>query len=96
MVNKMMINATKNWKKLLNLEDEMLLNEILMRAASHRGAYRNSDDVKIAQLWCSMIESKKQMNQIDERLRRIEHMLSGLIQRNREEEDKLLKTLRNF
>ena len=92
----MMINATKNWKKFLNLDDEMILNELLMKAARNRGAYRNSDDVKISQLWCSMIEMKKEMSAMDDRLRRIESMLGGIIQKNKEDEDRLLKTLRNF
>lgn len=91
-----MINATKNWKKLLNLDDELLLNEILMKAASHRGAYRNADDIKIAQLWCGMIETKKHLNQLDTRLRRIEKLLGSIIEKNKEDEDRLLKTLRNF
>lgn len=92
----MLFNATKNWKKFLSVEDEMLLNELLLKGARNRGAYKNADDVKIAQLWCAMVETKKHINSVDERLRRIEYMLGGIISRSREEEDKLLKTLRNF
>lgn len=92
----MLINSSKNWKKYMNIDDEMLLNELLMKAARNRGAYRNSDDVKIAQLWCSMIEMKKEINTIDERLKRIENLLGSILQRNKEDEDRLLKTLRNF
>lgn len=92
----MLINATKNWKKYLSIDDEIILNDILMRTAKHRGAYRNADDIKIAQLWAAMIENKKQMNALDERLKRIERLLGGLLERGREEEEKLLKSLRNF
>lgn len=92
----MLFNATKNWKKLLAIEDEMLLNDLLLRGAKHRGAYKNADDVKIAQIWCALVETKKQINSMDERLRRIEYLLGGIIKRSHEDEEKLLKSLRNF
>ncbi len=92
----MIFNATKNWKKFLSSEDEMFLNEILLKTARHRGAYKNADEVKIAQLWCSFVETRKQISAIDDRLRRIEYLLGGIIKRSREQEDKLLDSLRNF
>jgi len=91
-----MFNATKNWKKLLAIEDEMALNELLLKTSSHRGAYKNADDVKIAQLWCALVENRKQMSSIDERLKRIEYILGGIIKRSHEDDDKLLKSLKNF
>jgi hypothetical protein len=92
----MIFNATKNWKKFLSSEDEMFLNEILLKTARHRGAYKNADEVKIAQLWCSFVETRKHISAIDDRLRRIEYLLGGIIKRSREQEDKLLDSLRNF
>jgi hypothetical protein len=96
LVKKMLINATKNWKKYLSIDDEIILNDLLTRAAKHRGAYRNADEIKVAQLWSALIENKKQMNALDERMKRIERLLGGLLERGREEEDRLLKSLRNF
>ena len=92
----MIRNATKNWKKFLGVDDEAMLNDIIANTAKHRGAYKNADDVKIAQLWCSLIEAQKQMNKMDQRLKRIEYILGGLIKRSDDDRERLLKSLRNF
>jgi len=92
----MIFNATKNWKRFLSVDNEIVLNEILEATAKHRGAYKNADDVKIAQLWCGMIETGKKIDAIDTRLKRIEFILGGLFRRNEEDKDMLLKSLRKF
>ncbi|MEM7826683.1 MAG: hypothetical protein QXQ40_00465 [Candidatus Aenigmatarchaeota archaeon] len=92
----MLFKTTKNWKKYLNVDDEIILNDILKKTAKHRGAYKNSDEIKIAQLWCSLIEAEKKINTLDARLKRLEYILGGIIKRAEEDKDALLKSLRGF
>ena len=92
----MLFKATKNWKELLSIDDEEVLNELLKKAAKHRGAYKNADDVKIAQLWCASLELKKENVALNKRLKRIEYLLEGLFERNRKDERALLESLKQL
>jgi len=92
----MLFNTTKDWKKYLSPKDEAILNEILELTEKHRGAYKNADDIKIAKLWCALIELKKQIATIDSRLKRVEFILGGMINRAEEEKRKLLRSLQEF
>lgn len=64
----MLFKSEKDWKQLLPPEDEERLNEILKRAARNRGAYRNADEVKTAQLWCAILEIYRQNLVLQRRL----------------------------
>lgn len=92
----MFLNVTKDWKKYLSPKDESVLNEILEITEKHRGAYKNADDIKIAKLWCAVIELRKQIMAVENRVRRVEHILGGMISRAEEEKRRLLKSLQEF
>lgn len=92
----MLFNTTKDWKKYLSPKDEAILNEILELTEKHRGAYKNADDIKIAKLWCAIIELQKEISTLNTRLRKIEFILGGMISRAEEEKKKLLKSLQEF
>lgn len=92
----MMFKATKNWKEFLAIDDEEVLNELLKKAAKHRGAYKNADDVKVAQLWCAVLELKKENTNLNKRLKRIEYLLEGMFERNRQEERALIESLKKL
>lgn len=79
----MLTKTEKNWKNFLRPEDEAKLNAILENAAHHRGAYFNADEVKMAQIWCALLESEKRNDDLQNRLKRIEFLLDGLLARYR-------------
>jgi len=79
----MLTKTEKNWKGFLKPEDEARMNAFLERVAQHRGAYFNADEVKTAQLWCALLESEKHHDNIEERLKKIEFLLDGLLTRYR-------------
>ncbi|MBI2583465.1 MAG: hypothetical protein HYW25_02260 [Candidatus Aenigmarchaeota archaeon] len=79
----MLTKTEKNWKGFLKPEDEARLNAYLENVAQHRGAYFNADEVKIAQLWCALLESEKRSDRIEERLKRMEFLLEGFLSRYR-------------
>ena len=95
----MFFNPVKDWKQFLTLEDENRLNEILRNVSKYRGAYKNADEIKVAQLWCSILELRKENLSLHNRLLRIEDILSGMIERvKKQEEDKkrVVESLEKF
>ena len=95
----MLFRTDKDWKQLLTPEDEDKLNNILRTVAKHRGAFRNSEDIRNAQLWCSDLELKKENMLLRKRLERIEDILDGVFNRFRKQEDekrKMVESLERF
>jgi len=92
----MFVKTEKNWKKYLSIDDEQLINKIIQDTAKYRPAYKNAEEVKIAQLWCALIDFEKKLQKIDARLKRIEFIFDGIAKRIEEEKDSLLKSLREF
>lgn len=89
----------KDWKQFLSIDDENKLNDILKKAAKHRGAYRNASEIKNAQIWCAMLELRKENLLLQGRLERIEDILGGMydrIKRQEAEKDKLIESLKRF
>ncbi len=92
----MLFKNEKNWKAFLSLSDEAALDKVLERTAIHRPAYKNAEDVKTAQLWCALIEMMKYQERLNKRLARIEKLLDGLFEKERQEKQKLIDSLRKF
>lgn len=95
----MLIKTERNWKALLTPEDEQRINGIIEQIKKHRVAYLSADDVKLAQLWCALLEARKENIVLDTRLKRIEYVLNGLLNRARTADssaNKLLESLGKF
>jgi hypothetical protein len=75
----MIFRIEDNWKKELSNMDEAALNELLHKTASHRNAYSTAEEVKIAQLWCALLETRKERDDLDARLKRLEFLLDGFL-----------------
>ena len=86
----------EDWKENLCIEAEQELNQLLEAVKKHRCAYKDAENVQIAQLWCGMIEMKKMFNKLDQRLGYVETVLNGLFKARDEERDKLVKSLMKF
>lgn len=83
----MLFKIVDDWKQFLPPEDEKRLNDILKNVAKHRNAYRASKDVKVAQLWCAMLEMQKQNQLLYRKLKRMEFIFEGIAERMRLEEE---------
>ncbi|MBI4018351.1 MAG: hypothetical protein HY368_01975 [Candidatus Aenigmarchaeota archaeon] len=95
----MLIRESKDWKQFLDAADEGKLNRLLKDVARHRPAYKNADDVKVAQLWSALLELKKENERLNSKLGEIEGIFEAIynrVKRNREEKEELLKTLEKF
>jgi hypothetical protein len=91
----MIFRATREWKSFLNIEDEIILNKFLEEIAQYRGAYRNADDVKIAQLWCAVLQLKKENQELKNKLKILDEIFL-IIAKNYQKDINLLKSLEKF
>jgi hypothetical protein len=85
-----------DWKEYLPVEDEAKLNELLEATRRHRCAYKGSDNIQVAQVWCALIEMMKMMNKIEQRVAYIERVLDRLFRGYEGERNKLLDGLLKF
>lgn len=95
----MLFRIADDWKQMLPPEDETRLNNILKGIARHRSAYRMSKDVKVAQLWCALLEMKKENALLYKRLKKMEYIFEGIAERIRREnveEKEILDSLDKF
>ncbi len=56
--------AKIDWKQLLPIEEQETLGEMLERIKKYEYAYLRADDVKVAQLWCALVELIKELKEI--------------------------------
>ncbi len=95
----MLLKSTRDWKEFLAPEDEEKLNEFLKKVAKQRSAYKNADDVKIAQLWSAMLELRKENLILQKRLNEMEDIFQAIherMKRRHEEKEELIKSLEKF
>ena len=95
----MLFRIVDDWKQFLPPEDERRLNDMLKSVAKHRTAYRASKDIKVAQLWCALLEMQKQNQLLHRRLKRMEYIFDGIAERIRQEqleEKEVLEALDKF
>lgn len=57
-------NETEDWKCCLPPEDQEVIAELLEKTKWKKGAFMQADDVKVAQLWCVVVDLKKEINQL--------------------------------
>lgn len=83
---------------MLTPEDEQKLNSILEQIKKHRTAYLAAGDVKLAQLWCALLEAKKENALLDARLKRLEASFDSTVARASRDRpaNRLLESLGKF
>jgi len=94
-----MLFKRRDWKQFLSVDDEDTLNKFLKEISKYRGAYRNSDEIKIAQLWCAILELRKENLNLQKRLDFFESIFESLFEKVKEQEKEkreLLKSLERF
>jgi uroporphyrinogen-III decarboxylase len=68
-----------DWKELLAPEDQDVISDLLDSAKRHRGAFMHADDVKVSQLWCALIEMKKELEETRILVRRAEAPFKDMV-----------------
>ena len=95
----MLFKITDDWKQNLPAEDELRLNEIIKKVAKHRNAYRSSKDIKIAQLWCALLELDKKNRDMGTDMKKLKMIIDGfseVIRKAESQDDQLIKSLEKF
>ena len=68
----------EDWKDLLCGNAQVELAELIERAKQHRCAYMQSEDVKVAQVWCAVAEVSREMTKVGQRLEKVEVGRKGI------------------
>ena len=92
----MLLKRTNDWKEFLSYQDEERLNEILKKVAKYRGAYKNADDVKMAQMWCAVLDLKKENLILQKRLNKLQFFFDGMLERVRKQESEDMEMIKNL
>ncbi len=86
----------EDWKENLSLEAAAELEDLLKKVQKHRCAYKQAPEVQIAQLWCALIEIRREIKELEQRLSRIEDLLNILFRGYEKQREELLKSLIRF
>lgn len=84
---------TKDWKEFLRKDAQILLSELAEVIKKHKAAYTYANDVKAAQIWCGLIEIKRELREINERLKKLEDVLHPILEVSEEEKKKTIMKL---
>ena len=82
-----------DWKEFLTEDNKQILKELIESTKKHRGAYSQSDNVKLAQLWTALIELKKEINSLKEHLGKLEEPWKAIISVGETEKQKTIEKL---
>ena len=91
-----MFRSTKDWKKELPREDEKKLNKIIKKVEKYKRAYMLANNVKVAQLWCYVIEAESGMEELDKRIKKLEYLLGGFVERVKDQEFSKFEEKKDF
>jgi hypothetical protein len=82
-----------DWKDSLNSEDQAILSDILCSARKHKCAYMQAEDVKVAQLWCALVEMKKKLDGIQDVQTKIEEPFKAIVEVGEAEKRKAIERI---
>ncbi len=95
----MLFKTSNDWKQFLSIEDEELLNDLLKKIMKYRGAYKNAEDVKSSQMWCAILELKKENLMLKRKIESVDSFLEFLndySKRKDKDKEELLRSLDKF
>lgn len=83
----------EDWKEDLNEDAKQILFEIIESTKKHRCAYSNADDVKVAQLWTALIEIKKELNETNRLMKKVEEPFRAIIEVGEKAKEKAIERI---
>ncbi len=89
----MLCDKKGDWKDNLTDEAQEILAGLLESTRKHKCAYCSADDVKTAQLWSALIEIKKELDETNSLLRKVEAPFRTIIEIGNEEKKKTIEKL---
>ncbi|MFH8086834.1 MAG: hypothetical protein QW609_03370 [Candidatus Aenigmatarchaeota archaeon] len=89
----MIFQKEEDWKNFLSDDAKETLAKLLDSTKKHRAAYLQAEDVKVAQLWCALVELQKQFAQFTEIVKKIEEPFKAIIAVGEAEKRKTIERL---
>jgi len=86
-------NEVKDWKELLAESDKEVLAQLLDSTKDHKCAFMHAEDVKVAQLWCALVEMKKEMARLGEIVTKVEAPFRSIVEMGEVEKRKTIDRL---
>jgi hypothetical protein len=83
----------EDWKEYLQPEDQQVLAEILNTTKRHKGAYCQAEDVKVAQLWCALVEMKKKLDELTKNQKILEEPFRAIVEVGEAEKRKAIERM---
>ena len=89
----MIFEKPEDWKEFLSEDAQKTLSELFDMTKKHKGAYMHAEDVKIAQLWCALVELRKQNAELIELVKRLEEPFRAIVSIGEAEKKKTIEKL---
>ncbi|MEM7825689.1 MAG: hypothetical protein QW412_02425 [Candidatus Aenigmatarchaeota archaeon] len=89
----MLFQKEEDWKNFLSEDAKEALAKLLDLTKKHRAAYLQAEDVKVAQLWCALVELKKQFAEFTEVVKKIEEPFKAIVAIGEAEKRKTIERL---
>lgn len=83
----------KDWKESLSDEAKETLANMFDQTRKYKYAYSAADDVKVAQVWCALIEMKKELDEIKRNLGIVQEPFKAIIAAGEAEKKKTIERL---
>jgi hypothetical protein len=88
-----MFNDKEDWKCCLGEEERKILEELINSTKRHKCAYSQADDVKVAQLWCALVEMKKELDEVKSMLGKVEEPFKAIVEVGEAEKRKAIERI---
>ena len=88
-----MFDEQKDWKECLSEEDQAVLAEIFDITKKHKCSYCSAEDVKIAQLWCALMEARKEVKELKDSVQRLTTPFQAVVEMGEVEKRKTIDRL---
>jgi cell pole-organizing protein PopZ len=70
----------KDWKEFLAEADREILAQLLESTKKHKCAFMQAEDVKVAQLWCALVEMRKQMVELEQLVGKVAEPFKAIVE----------------
>ncbi|MEM5766135.1 MAG: hypothetical protein QW423_00635 [Candidatus Aenigmatarchaeota archaeon] len=80
----------RDWKDYLNESDKQILAQLLDSTKRQKCAFMQAEDVKVAQLWCALVEMKKQMMELEQLVEKIAEPFRTIVEMGEVEKRKTI------
>lgn len=88
-----MVGKEEDWKDYLAPDAKKTLADMLNTTKMHKGAYMQADDVKVAQLWCAVVELKKRLDAMQNAQVKLEEPFQAIVEVGETEKKKAIERM---